>query len=77
MCNILENNVEVGMHVNKGKMKLGKTHVLFLGYDIHEGRFSLDSYVEVQRKYFPKFLREVRFVECWGYSIYVGRHALD
>lgn len=40
---------EVGVHLNKSKTQLNKKHVLFLGYNIWDGKFSLDSYVALQQ----------------------------
>lgn len=42
-----------GMHIKREKMQLSRKHVLFLGSDVCEGAFSLDSYVEMQKKRLP------------------------
>lgn len=47
---VLDQQHKVGMHENKEKIQLGRNHALFLGFDICAGQFSLDSYVEMQKK---------------------------
>lgn len=50
---VLSKLEQVGMHINKDKMQLGKNHVLFWRYDICRGNFSLDSYIAVQQTTLP------------------------
>lgn len=51
---------QAGMYVNREKMQLNKTHVLFLRYDVGGGAFGLNSYVETQKKGSLLFHQEVR-----------------
>lgn len=45
--------MEARMHINEEKMQLGRKHVLFLGYDVGGGSYSLDCYVATQQKRLP------------------------
>lgn len=44
---------EAGMHVNADKIQLWKEKVLFLGYDVLAGEFSLNTYVQEQKEKLP------------------------
>lgn len=42
------------MHVNSKKIQFKCERVLFVGYDVFAGKFSLDMYVNEQKKKLPK-----------------------
>lgn len=54
------------MHINKAKMQLSKTHVLFLGYDVWDGKFSLDSYVAIQQTRLPTISSKTEIRKIMG-----------
>lgn len=48
-------NLNLGdMHVNDDKIYCSQKKVMFLGYDIMAGGFSLDTYVQEQKEKLPK-----------------------
>lgn len=53
LSEVLSKLREAGMHENKRKIQPRRNHVLFLGYNVSGGAFSLNSYLKTQNKRLP------------------------